>query len=116
MSEQEPAKLPLVARARDMAATMRGSKFLTDSVKFAWDLEECADLIEEQSTENAELAARVKELEGENEELRGALELIENLHIPDQPGAYGGDELQWAQRHVSNLRRIAADALIYKEH
>lgn len=36
-----------------------------------------------------------------------ALNLIEGLHIPDQPSAYGGDELSWAQRHVGTLRHIA---------
>lgn len=40
-----------------------------------------------------------------------ALELIERLHIPDQPSAYHGSELEWAQRHVATLRSTARAAL-----
>ncbi len=43
--------------------------------------------------------------------LREALERIRDAHIPDQPAASGDDELEWAQRHVARLRRIALDAL-----
>mgnify|MGYP003382873307 CR=1 FL=1 len=40
-----------------------------------------------------------------------ALETIASLHIPDMPAHFGGDELEWAQRHVASLRRIATEAL-----
>ncbi len=52
---------------------------------------------------------------GEIDRLRDGLSLIERLHTPDQPAAYGGDELSWAQRHVGTLRRIARDTLDGKE-
>ena len=50
------------------------------------------------------LRARVAELES-------ALAEIAERHIPDQPAAYGGDELDWAQRQHTSLRVIARKAL-----
>lgn len=44
-------------------------------------------------------------------ELVEALETISGRHIPDQPAAYGGDELEWAQRQHTELRLIARAAL-----
>lgn len=43
--------------------------------------------------------------------LEAALSEISNRHIPDQPAAYGGDELEWAVRQHTELRKIARAAL-----
>lgn len=43
--------------------------------------------------------------------LKAALEIISQMHIPDQPAGSAGDELEWAQRHVANMRRVALQAL-----
>ena len=40
-----------------------------------------------------------------------AIEQIRDRHIPDQPAAYGGDEVEWATRQHTELRRIARTAL-----
>lgn len=45
------------------------------------------------------------------DELKEALNKINDAHIPDQPATYGGDELEWAHRHVRTLRNFARDAL-----
>lgn len=65
-----------------------------------------------------ELVGRVSAAEAEAatlreqvEKMRGALEEISERHIPDQPAAYSGDELSWAQRQHSALRQIARAAL-----
>ena len=43
--------------------------------------------------------------------IEAALQEIGNRHIPDQPAAYGGNELEWAIRQHTELRRIARAAL-----
>ena len=43
--------------------------------------------------------------------LEAALERIMDRHIPDQPAAYGGDELAWVTRQYKELRHIAITAL-----
>ncbi len=44
--------------------------------------------------------------------LRDALETIERTHIPSVPIAIAPvDDLEWAQRHVGTLRRMARRAL-----
>jgi len=43
--------------------------------------------------------------------LEAALRQIAGQHIPDQPAAYGGDELNWAQHQYAELRKIAQAAL-----
>lgn len=63
--------------------------------------------LDERDKAQASLASYKEEVE----RLRGALETIANLHIPDQPAHFGGDELEWAQRHVGTLRRLAIEAL-----
>jgi len=40
-----------------------------------------------------------------------ALEIAKTRHIPDQPAAYGGSELEWAQRQYASLRRDIIAAL-----
>ena len=67
---------------------------------------------------NARRIARVPDLEAaylaladENARLRAALAEISDRHIPDQPAAFGGDELQWAQRQHGQLRALARAAL-----
>lgn len=54
----------------------------------------------------------------EVERLREALELIASLHIPSVPVALADSytDLEWAQRHVGNLRGIARAALAAKEN
>jgi len=44
--------------------------------------------------------------------LRHALTRIAEFSIPDQPAASAVDEIMWVARHVSVLRRIAAQALL----
>ena len=61
----------------------------------------------ERNTAEASLASYKEEVE----RLRGALGTIADLHIPDQPAHFGGDELEWAQRHVGTLRRLAIETL-----
>lgn len=67
---------------------------------------------------NARRIARLPDLEAaylaladENARLRAALAEISDRHIPDQPAAFGGDELQWAQRQHGQLRALARAAL-----
>lgn len=67
---------------------------------------------------NASRIARLPDLEAaylalveENAWMRKALVEISDRHIPDQPAAFGGDELQWAQRQHGQLRAIARAAL-----
>jgi len=43
--------------------------------------------------------------------LRSALSEIAERHIPDQPAAYGGTELDWAVRQYAALRATASAAL-----
>lgn len=45
------------------------------------------------------------------EGLGAALEEIRDSHLPDQPASDGGDEYDWAVRHISTLRRKAKAAL-----
>jgi hypothetical protein len=68
---------------------------------------------ERQAAEDRVVAAEAERdaLKVERDGLRESLELIERLHIPDQPAAHQGSELVWAQRHVASLRRIARAAL-----
>ena len=40
-----------------------------------------------------------------------AFEIAQTRHIPDQPAAYGGSELEWAQRQYASLRRDIIAAL-----
>ena len=44
-------------------------------------------------------------------ELEAAMCEISARHIPDQPAAYSGDELEWAVRQHTELRRTARAAL-----
>ncbi len=45
------------------------------------------------------------------ERVSAALEIAQTRHIPDQPAAYGGSELDWAQRQYASLRRAIIAAL-----
>jgi len=45
------------------------------------------------------------------EKLAEALSAIAERHIPDQPAASGGDELDWAVRQHTALRSIALASL-----
>ena len=45
------------------------------------------------------------------ERVTTALEIAQTRHIPDQPAAYGGSELEWAQRQYASLRRDIIAAL-----
>ena len=57
-------------------------------------------------------AATLRTLAAENDALRDALEAIERAHIPSVPIAIAPvDDLEWAQRHVGTLRRMARRAL-----
>lgn len=47
----------------------------------------------------------------DRETLREAAEEIRDRHIPDQPAAYGGSDLDWAARQHAALRDIARKAL-----
>lgn len=40
-----------------------------------------------------------------------ALERISISHLGDQPATAAGSELDWAKRHIAELRRIALDAI-----
>lgn len=40
-----------------------------------------------------------------------ALEQISGMHLPDQPAAYGMDELTWAKRHIGFMCHAALEAL-----
>ena len=74
-----------------------------------FDLQNRALNLMERRAEAAE--ASLASYKEEVERLRGALGTIADLHIPDQPAHFGGDELEWAQRHVGTLRRLAIEAL-----
>jgi hypothetical protein len=45
------------------------------------------------------------------EAMREGLETIRDRHIPDQPSAFGGSELDWAARQHGALRDIARKTL-----
>lgn len=64
-------------------------------------------MVADREAAEASLASYKEEVE----RLRGALGTIADLHIPDQPAHFGGDELEWAQRHVGTLRRLAIETL-----
>lgn len=64
-------------------------------------------MVADRGAAEASLASYKEEVE----RLRGALGTIADLHIPDQPAHFGGDELEWAQRHVGTLRRLAIETL-----
>lgn len=55
--------------------------------------------------------SRAERAEASAAKMEAALRDIAEYHIPDQPAAYGGDELSWAQRQHAHLRRIARAAL-----
>lgn len=75
----------------------------------AWESLRAANNVVRDRAKAAE--ASLASYKEEVERLRGVLETIANLHIPDQPAHFGGDELEWAQRHVGTLRRLATEAL-----
>ena len=43
--------------------------------------------------------------------LAGALERISISHLGDQPATAAGSELDWAKKHIAEIRRIALDAI-----
>lgn len=59
----------------------------------------------------AEAATRITTLEAREAELVEALQEIADRHIPDQPAACGGDELEWAIRQYRALRSLARATL-----
>ena len=57
------------------------------------------------------LQAENDRLQAKVDKLAGALEEISGRHIPDQPAAFGGSELDWAFRQHGQLRSLAREAL-----
>lgn len=51
--------------------------------------------------------ALIEQQAAELAEARADLGQIADMHIPDCPAHFTGDEAEWAQRHVATLRRIA---------
>jgi hypothetical protein len=49
------------------------------------------------------------------EQLREALETIQNAHVPDQPASRDIDPAEYIRGHYTSLRRIAYAALQPKE-
>ena len=96
----EPDAILALIRERDEA--IKSSDAVCDSYA-----EENQRLFDRAETAEAALASYKEEVE----RLRGALGTIADLHIPDQPAHFGGDELEWAQRHVGTLRRLAIETL-----
>lgn len=45
--------------------------------------------------------------DAERDEFLGALQAIEDYHIPDCPAHFAGNELAWAQKQHGHLRGIA---------
>lgn len=56
-------------------------------------------------------AAEAADLNIEVARLRGILQAISKMHLPDQPAESAGDELSWAKRHIGLMRKVAFDSL-----
>ncbi len=102
---------PLSPEAVAQMVARLHSSCVGQPAKIAWPhrpLHDAADMLTTLAAENATLRASEAAVV---ERLKVALEIAKTRHIPDQPAAYGGSELEWAQRQYASLRRDIIAAL-----
>ncbi|SMC41298.1 hypothetical protein SAMN06297251_10295 [Fulvimarina manganoxydans] len=106
-----PGQWEAIVRAANGTPDPCVSELESEVERLRRELEETSAISDGNADAGFAFKERAEAAEAAVERLREALTEISERHIPDQPAAYGGDELSWAQRQHGGLRQIARSAL-----